>query len=184
MNLFTEANIPYLPCGLLLFAYTCFHGFLTGYYYIITTERKTHLTLSAAHLVFKTIPSRDPQEISRRRSVHASQIRAGDYVLVHHPENRKPVAEMVIAVSLAQSQGAFAPVTQEGTMIVDGVWVSCYADIVDHELAHSMMAPLNSLYSLAPRILGAGGKYAHGYLKGVLRPIGIRLFGKEKFFNE
>lgn len=90
---------------------------------------------------------------------------------------------MVLAVSTVERQGAFAPVTQEGTMIVDGVLVSCYADIADHDLADTLMAPLKSFYSWSPQILGARGKYAHGLLKRVLRPIGTRAFGEEMFYQ-
>lgn len=90
---------------------------------------------------------------------------------------------MVTSVSVAERQGAFAPVTQEGTMLVDNVWVSCYADIADHDLADSLMAPLKSFYGLAPGVLGTRGKYVHRYLKQALRPIGVRIFGKEKFYQ-
>ena len=37
--------------------------------------------------------------------------------------------------------GAYAPLTIDGNIIIDGVLVSCYAD-VDHDLAHSSMIPL------------------------------------------
>lgn len=117
------------------------------------------------------------------RSVHASQIKPGDYILVHVPTYHAPIARKVMSVSTAERFGAFAPVTQEGTMIVDGVWVSCYADIVDHDLADSLMSPLKSFYNMAPQTLGARGLNVHGYLKQVLRPIGLRILGKEKFYQ-
>lgn len=68
-------------------------------------------------------------------------------------------------------------------MIVDGVWVSCYADIVDHDLADNLMTPLKSFYGWAPHMLGVRGKYAHGYLKRVLRPIGTTVFGEKMFYQ-
>lgn len=91
---------------------------------------------------------------------------------------------MVESVSVAERKGAFAPVTQEGTMVVDGIWVSCYADIADHNLADSLMTPLKRFYSLAPHVLGTGGKYVHGYLKDSLRHVGVKIFGKEKFYDQ
>ena len=114
-------------------------------------------------------------------SAHASQVRPGDFILVHTRRGRYP--ELVTSVSIAEMQGAFAPVTEEGTMIVDDVWVSCYADIADHDLADTLMTPLKRFYGLAPHVLGTGGKYVHGYMKGALRPIGVRIFGKEKFYQ-
>ena len=117
------------------------------------------------------------------RSVYASQIKPGDYILVQVRQCKGPAFDEVTAVSAAERQGAFAPVTQEGTMIVDGVWVSCYADIADHDLADYLMAPLKSFYRWAPQMLGARGTYAHGYLKRVLRPIGTRVFGEQMFYQ-
>lgn len=151
-----------------------------GDYYTITTESNCYqLSLSAAHLLFKLSLSPARQLINC--SVHASQVRPGDFILVHTRSGLHP--RMVESVSVAERQGAFAPVTQEGTMVVDDVWVSCYADIADHHLADSLMAPLKRFYGLAPNVLGTGGKYVHGYLKGALRPIGVRIFGKEKFYQ-
>ena len=68
-------------------------------------------------------------------------------------------------------------------MLVDNVWVSCYADIADHDLAHTLMTPLKRLYSLAPHVLGSRGKYVHGYLRRAFRPVGVRIFGEEKFYQ-
>jgi len=148
-----------------------------GHYYTITTASNAQVTLSEAHVVFKTslLPN------STNCSDHASRVRPGDFILIHTRRGRYP--DIVTSVSIAERQGAFAPVTQEGTMIVDDVWVSCYADIADHALADSLMTPLKRFYGLAPNLLGAGGKYVHGYLKGVLRPIGVTIFGKEKFYQ-
>ena len=37
--------------------------------------------------------------------------------------------------------GAFAPLTTDGNIIIDGVLASCYAD-VDHDLSHLLMIPM------------------------------------------
>ena len=154
-----------------------------GLYYTITAEGNTQLTLSEAHLIFQIRLLRGPFGEHTSRSVHASQIKPGDRIVIQDPTCKWAAMKMVTSVSVAERVGAFAPVTQEGTMIVDGVWVSCYADIVDHDLADSLMAPLKSFDGWAPRMLGARGKYAHGYLKQVLRPIGLRVFGKDRFYQ-
>ena len=38
--------------------------------------------------------------------------------------------------------GAFVPLTMEGTILVDGVFASCYASF-DHHLAHIAMTPIH-----------------------------------------
>ena len=37
--------------------------------------------------------------------------------------------------------GAYAPLTSEGNIIIDGVLASCYADLTDHDLAHISIKP-------------------------------------------
>lgn len=151
-----------------------------GDFYSITTIFNVQVTLSEAHLLFTTCPLSDGRLTNH--STHASRVRPGDYILVNTRWGLIPM--MVESVSVAERKGAFAPVTQEGTMVVDGIWVSCYADIADHNLADSLMTPLKRFYSLAPHVLGTGGKYVHGYLKDSLRHVGVKIFGKEKFYHQ
>ncbi|XP_029193422.2 desert hedgehog protein-like [Acropora millepora] len=149
-----------------------------GHYYTISTACGFKITLSEAHLIFKITQAPDA---IKSDFAHSSLVRPGDHIAVHSRYGR--FHEQVTSVSVAERQGAFAPVTEEGTMLVDNVWVSCYADIADHDLAHTLMTPLKRLYSLAPHVLGSKGKYVHGYLRGALRPIGVRIFGEEKFYQ-
>lgn len=37
--------------------------------------------------------------------------------------------------------GAFVPITMDGTLIVDGVFVSCYTSF-SHNIAHNVLAPI------------------------------------------
>ena len=45
----------------------------------------------------------------------------------------------VAAVSLA---GIYAPVTEQGNIIVENILASCYADFENHKLVHLAFAPL------------------------------------------
>jgi hypothetical protein len=45
-------------------------------------------------------------------------------------------------------QGYVAPLTQEGTLIVNNVAASCYATIASHRLAHAVLAPMRWWYGL------------------------------------
>ena len=42
--------------------------------------------------------------------------------------------------------GYYAPLSSSGTLMVNGFYVSCYAEIKNHNLAHQAMLPL-ALYS-------------------------------------
>lgn len=151
-----------------------------GDFYTITTIFSDQVTLSEAHLLFTTCLLADGRLTIN--STHASRVRPDDYILVNTRWGLIPMK--VESVSVAERKGAFAPVTKEGTMVVDDIWVSCYADIADHNLADSLMSPLKRFYSLAPHVLGTGGKYIHGYLKDSLRHVGVKIFGKEKFYQQ
>ena len=50
--------------------------------------------------------------------------------------------------------GAFAPLTMEGKVIVDGVLASCYADLVDHDVAHLTMIPMQRFTGLMNWVFG------------------------------
>ena len=149
-----------------------------GRYCTVTTEDGVNIAMSESHLIFKM-----NTKTSSVESIHVSRIEIGDFIFVQAPDGHKLRAVKVVGVSVAFFKGAFAPVTKEGTMIVDGVLVSCYSDINDHALAHSLMAPLRFLYSVAPKWLGSKGVYIHEHLKSVFRPLGIRVLGKEKFYD-
>ena len=45
-------------------------------------------------------------------------------------------------VKKSRGQGVYAPLTSHGTLLVNGYWVSCYATVADHSLAHDSLAPL------------------------------------------
>ena len=45
-------------------------------------------------------------------------------------------------------QGYIAPLTGEGTLIVDGVAASCYGTLSSHRVAHAALAPMRWWYGL------------------------------------
>ena len=44
--------------------------------------------------------------------------------------------ETIIKIQKIKEMGVYAPLTESGTMFVDNIYVSCYADTKKHELAH------------------------------------------------
>ena len=85
------------------------------------------------------------------KAVFASNIKTGDYIFVLS-SNMSMVPERVDTVTSVSMRGAYAPLTAEGTIVVNNVATSCYAVIENHNLAHTAFAPLRYLYSWLPGI--------------------------------
>lgn len=49
------------------------------------------------------------------------------------------MASVVIEVKMEVKQGYYAPLTDAGTLMVNGVLASCYANVHSHDLAHWSM---------------------------------------------
>lgn len=58
------------------------------------------------------------------------------------------VIETITDVIDVLKQGYIAPLTQEGTLMVNNIAASCYATINDHHLAHAVVAPMRWWYAL------------------------------------
>ncbi|CAG5896049.1 unnamed protein product [Menidia menidia] len=108
-------------------------------FYVIETELGQTVTLTAAHLIFV---DRDNSTEQRMSAVFASDVRPGQKVLVVGAERRLLEPVTVKRIYKQKHEGSFAPVTAQGTLVVDQVLASCYAVIEDHDLAHWALAPV------------------------------------------
>ena len=70
----------------------------------------------------------------------AKNIKVGQYVLTAAIEGGF-VASRVNGVESFVNAGVYAPLTAEGTVVVDGVVASCYAEVKSHNLAHMAIWP-------------------------------------------
>lgn len=77
---------------------------------------------------------------SRLRATFASKVQIGDWIVTTGRDGR-PVPQRVVDVSAVVHQGVLAPLTDQGTLVVDQVVVSCYAVIDNQAIAHWAFAP-------------------------------------------
>ncbi|RVE58723.1 hypothetical protein OJAV_G00196970 [Oryzias javanicus] len=118
-------------------------------FYVIETESGQKVTLTAAHLLFIAHNSTQP----RMSAVFASQVRPGQKVFVFGRGQLTPVT--VKRIYTQRHEGSFAPVTAQGTVVVDQVLASCYAVIEDHRLAHWALAPVRLAHWASTLLFGS-----------------------------
>jgi len=117
-------------------------------FYTLHTEAGARLSLTAAHLVFVSEGNCSEGAAAGRgglRTVYAGDAQPGQCVLVSRGEAGR--LSRITRVSTGGSRGAFAPLTRQGTLVVDGVAASCYAVVDRHSLAHWAFSPLRLIHS-------------------------------------
>ncbi|XP_069015627.1 sonic hedgehog protein [Embiotoca jacksoni] len=139
-------------------------------FYVIETDSGQKITLTAAHLLF--VDRDNSTEAGERMSaIFASQVQSGQKVFVFDAGRGRLAPVTVKRIYTQKHEGSFAPVTVQGTVVVDHVLASCYAVIEDHDLAHWALAPVrlahwvsSLLFSSQPRVC-AQNDGVHWYSK-------------------
>ncbi|XP_020315247.1 desert hedgehog protein [Oncorhynchus kisutch] len=118
---------------------------------VLTTQDGHRLALTPHHLVF--LAPHYKLHHSEYQARFASRAKRGDYVLVHGADGRLQPSR-VVSVSQEEGVGVYAPLTEHGTLFVDGVLASSYALLEDHRLAHWAFGPLRLLLSVIQLVRG------------------------------
>lgn len=112
----------------------------------LTTEEGAVLTVTPAHLVMVW-----QRETSMNVYMFADRVQEGDHVFVHDSTGAmRP--QRVIDLKAVLRKGFVAPLTKQGTIVVNSVAASCYAIVNSQSLAHWSLAPVR-LWSLITSIL-------------------------------
>lgn len=110
----------------------------------IETDSGASITATPSHLIYVWRPSTaEGKTISNYK--FAGHVEIEDYVLVDVDGILKP--QKVISIKNELHKGIYAPLTYDGTIIVDSVSASCYAMIDTQSIAHYSFAPMRMLYS-------------------------------------
>lgn len=167
----------------------------TSVFYTIGTEAGHHISLTAAHLIYVTDcmwsenhaePNLDSvQEVRSSRDrglriVFASEVRPGQCVVTSGGKlGSQATFSPVTFVQARRSTGLYAPLTEHGSIVVNGVLASCYAAVDSHHLAHWALAPLRFFYTLmGPSGLQTDGLHWYPWL---LQRLGTMLLDTEHF---
>jgi Hint module len=130
------------------------------YMRLVLDSNANSVEISPRHRLFK-------QEGDSLVDTDAQDVQAGDHVQVSGEES--PV--QVRKVAKLRRQGAYAPVTLSGTIVVDQVVASCYA-MASHSAAHAAFAPMRLAYKLLPTDGGVDQDGLHWYADFLYKTFG------------
>jgi len=109
----------------------------------------------------------------RKGFIKIAEVQIGDFLLKASPEIKSQIYEKVLKIEYnIIKEGYFAPLTSNGTYLVNGYHVSCFCE-VDHQIANTFVFPL-MLYSRMRNMLmeiNSESEGVHPYCK-LLRGIG------------
>jgi len=105
----------------------------------LRTSSGRELSLSFSHL----IPTKSPGGF-----LMAKHLQNGMELYVMN-EDLDVVVETIINITDVVKEGYTAPMTKEGTIVVNNVAVSCYATVQSHMMAHVILAPMRWWYSFS-----------------------------------
>ncbi|XP_023862239.1 desert hedgehog protein [Salvelinus sp. IW2-2015] len=125
---------------------------------VLTTQDGHRLALTPHHLVF--LAPHYKLHHSEYQARFASRAKRGDNVLVHGADGRLQPSR-IVSISQEEGMGVYAPLTEHGTLFVDGVLASSYALIENHRLAHWAFGPLRLLLSVIQLVRGEVTQGAH-----------------------
>lgn len=123
----------------------------------IRTAHGSKITVTPAHLLLSTSLINSQNVQRRQKYVFADRIQEGDYLLVS--VNGSLVPDRVNSVSARLMRGVYAPLTAEGTIVVDNVVASCYALIDSQFVAHLSFMPIRFYNVLKHWFVGGGSDH-------------------------
>ena len=110
----------------------------------IETSSGETLSLTPSHLMYVSdTPHTDHTNV---QAVFASSVHPGQYVYTSQDGRLLPVR--IAEVYTQRLTGVYAPLTRHGTLMVDSVSVSCYAQVESQWLTHTVLAPVRWYYDV------------------------------------
>ena len=94
----------------------------------ITTSHGKQITLSSYHMIYTL----------EEKYVFAKDVHKNQTVMVYDESSHTFGSSIVQKVSLEADVGIYAPLTDEGTIVVDDVFASCYALFPSHRVSHAV----------------------------------------------
>ncbi|CAF1631695.1 unnamed protein product [Adineta ricciae] len=114
----------------------------TTTFHTLQTESNHTISLTSLHLI-PIVSVKGNLEY-----IPAKEVQLGDYLFVLS-DQRKLIRSKIIRIEIELKLGYYAPSSTSGTLMVNNVLVSSYANVHSHQLAHLAMAPLRLYHYLS-----------------------------------
>lgn len=132
-------------------------------YVTLVTDTGKSITATTTHLVLRwEKPERS--QIRHANPVYAKRVRVNDTLLTVVDDGaggRRLRTDRVVRVHRTELTGMYAPLTVDGTVVVDDVVASCYAVIDSHWLAHLTFLPVRMAAAARASLLGLVWRLGH-----------------------
>lgn len=116
----------------------------------IETEDGTAITATPSHLIYTWQKNTDNSITTKPSNTadfrFAEQIETGDFVLTNINGTLEP--RRIKRITAELHRGVYAPLTYDGTIVVNSIAASCYALVEKHSLAHIGFIPMRSLHRI------------------------------------
>ncbi|CAF3773377.1 unnamed protein product [Rotaria sp. Silwood1] len=110
-------------------------------FYTLRTDSGNEISLTEYHLIPITNSN------GNENYLFAKQIKIGDYLFVLF--NGKFKYSPVINITIEMKKGYYAPLTMKGTLLINNILASCFANVNNHHLAQNYMTPFRYYYKFA-----------------------------------
>ncbi|TRY69193.1 hypothetical protein TCAL_06825 [Tigriopus californicus] len=116
----------------------------------IETDSGHTLSITPKHLIF--VPEHNhindvEQSGSSIVAQMAKEVQIGQDILIQHNAKQFRSAK-VVQINVVIEKGLYAPLTEEGTVIVNDILASSYSHVHSHSLAHASFLPMRLFYNL------------------------------------
>jgi len=156
---------------------------------LLISHTKGNLTLTPNHMLFVA----DRNDASHKKCQHETencykegnekwsllpshQLQPGDFLLTSNDDSTSLLFSKIVSIQETTMEGYYAPLTASGTLVVDGVLASCYAEeessttkntIIPHWAIQMAMAPLRIWQQQNNNYMPAPGEI-HPYAKTLI----------------
>jgi hypothetical protein len=115
-----------------------------GKFLSIQTSGNKTLTLSPLHFIARINPkhSSKPNIEDFIEYVFARNLKINDYLITQNSGQNGLSLDLIVKIETIFDIGVYAPLTESGTLAVNSIFASCYANTLWHNLAHLFFYPI------------------------------------------